>query len=1361
MKQDDLYRQSHSIMTISFGYEYHMRPALRKGIKVASRHSPSPPPNTTLYRLTMPKNATKDTTASQPPDTQLRPEDFPLPREGNFKASHKKAQNLLQSAQEVLKSSREEQAAKTKGNELADLVESHFVGWGTMPLVGQVDTPEIQRGTWNPRDPIPTTVAAFYRQLDNGRLMDSLNPKHAIVLAVDLSALSVPPSKTSDAAAPLKWVREAVGRKGVLLLVNGRHREELMKKQMAPHTHHISELKKLLESIPKSKEPNGLTVTQVHNAIQELEAQVKDLSQWMVKVYDLTALEKDKRAADIRVFLAANPEIYGLADSSDNACRMILREIAGCSAKDARARIDLAMDYSITNNSKLRSVFLNTSWALALADLHQFEGIPRSACLYVNFQYETKNVGIPFAFHFLQATVIMYQILSSTSIEFEDFDFASAPEDHLLNLHAALILRFKESPMESRGVIDHGFLDTSFFAIVTEMFSKHLALVSARGGEPINCNSNRPGGRSWDRAFTPYAAELIESVDRWIAEQRMAYKEDKYRLKLLEQLPNKLRWVLHGQVIRLSGLVPQLKTKLPVMELSFLRSVMQDMHTVQFAVNQVLAWFEPFYPYFVHKRSKETTLLDVLGDLYRRQHVNAKPQQITTAVLHILACLYAHRNRALTVLMGLHLGQAPGYLSDGTAWPVPSIATKPHDPLYTVLRKVLDQSTKGSSRVQQEVLDELPEALVPVVQSALSRTGRGLQDDINANGSSNRSNRLTTVTRFLHLASQLSSNEFDGKVLKRHIVWQMLSDITGPCDKNNVPYFIVWFGPPAEPDQSESERDDDDGDSDSISADVSPNDLAILDGRLQSEKKCQDAMNTVLKLIKTPGIGSVMAYSDGKVGIKTRPDALKVASAFRKMVSTSLQHKVKGERGQNLLLPLPQTIQASIESRIPIPQLERATDAHIQAYFAHRTAHERAMINTGQLEAVLAAAALEKQMEEDEDVVELVDHPTSRKRRAKAAAVVGVVPDSDPDVKPVVRAKKQRVLNKANTSRSRVTAEVIEISSDDQTTPPPESGKDVKPVITAKKRLPLRKTEVIVISSSDERSAAPVKPAIKPRKQKVKAKVKSAARVMSDSDAELEVTKKSDSVTTVSAVAAAVPAPVNVESASVDATSPPLAAVTPDASAEEGGGAAPPVSVNGAATPGVQDDVAAAINSTSSAEEGGRATLTVSANRDATPQDLESDLAAAINSIFAEARMSPEVALALEEVIMNRSSSITPPPNQNASGPEMESFASDDSETPLNNGGPAAMDIDEDEGLVSLGSDGGEVIEGSPRHKRIPALNPWIDDEAEEMDGDDDDEEEEEEEEDGEEDGYDSGLDADGEDDVEMEIEPPAASQLQ
>ncbi|KAF8057185.1 hypothetical protein FPV67DRAFT_1456417 [Lyophyllum atratum] len=1285
----------------------------------------SPPPpekkHTKLYSLVMPK----DTTASQPPDTQLRPEDFPLPREGNFKASNKKAQNLLQSAQEVLKSSREEQAAKTKGNELADLVESHFVGWGTMPLVGQVDTPEIQRGTWNPRDPIPTTVAAFYRRLDNGRLMDSLNPKHAIVLAVDLSALSVPPSKTSDAAAPLKWVTEAVGRKGVLLLVNGRHREELMKKQMAPHTHHISELKKLLESIPKSKEPNGLTVTQVHNAIQELEAQVKDLSQWMVKVYDLTALEKDKRAADIRVFLAANPEIYGLADSSDNACRMILREIAGCSAKDARARIDLAMDYSITNNSKLHSVFLNTSWALALADLHQFEGIPRSACLYVNFQYETKNVGIPFAFHFLQATVIMYQILSSTSIEFEDFDFASAPEDHLLNLHAALILRFKESPMESRGVIDHGFLDTSFFAIVTEMFSKHLAPVSARGGEPINCNSNRPGGRSWDRAFTPYAAELIESVDRWIAEQRMAYKEDKYRLKLLEQLPNKLRWVLHGQVIRLSGLVPQLKTKLPVMELSFLRSVMQDMHTVQFAVNQVLAWFEPFYPYFVHKRSKETTLLDVLGDLYRRQHVNAKPQQITTAVLHILACLYAHRNRALTVLMGLHLGQAPGYLSDGTAWPVPSIATKPHDPLYTVLRKVLDQSTKGSSRVQQEVLDELPETLVPVVQSALSRTGRGLQNDINANGSSNRSNRLTTVTRFLHLASQLSSNEFDGKVLKRHIVWQMLSDITGPCDKNNVPYFIVWFGPPAEPDQSESERDDDDGDSDSISADVSPNDLAILDGRLQSEKKCQDAMNTVLKLIKTPGIGSVMAYSDGKVGIKTRPDALKVASAFRKMVFTSLQHKVKGERGQNLLLPLPPTIEASIESRIPIPQLERATDAHIQAYFAHRTAHERAMINTGQLEAVLAAAALEKQMEEDEDVVELVDHPTSRKRRVKAAAVVGVVPDSDPDVKPVVRAKKQRVLNKANTSRSRVTAEVIEISSDDQTTPPPE---DVKPVITAKKRLPLRKTEVIVISSSDERSAAPVKPAIKPRKQKVKAKVKSAARVMSDSDAELEVTKKSDSVTTVSAVAAAVPAPVNVESASIDATSPPLAAVTPDASAEEGGGAAPPVSVNGAATPGVQDDVAAAINSPSSAEEGGRAAPTVSANRDATPQDLESDLAAAINSIFAEARMSPEVALALEEVIMNS---------------------------------PAAMDIDEDEGLVSLGSDGGEVIEDSPRHKRIPALNPWIDDEAEEMDGDDDEEEEEEEEEEGEEDGYDSGLDADGEDDVEMEIQPPAPSQLQ
>lgn len=315
-------------------------------------------------------------------------------------------------------------------------------------------------------------------------------------------------------------------------------------------------------------------------------------------------ISKSKFRPQLLLLLCANTPMHRISDSETTHILMISDILNNPHINPSQA-LNYYLKYQLnptdSMNARIRGALSNQRITFALANLMRIDFFrTRPAAIWnINQIYKWQRVALSIMTPFIEWMALLFNILASIhDLALTDpypADESTIDNAWKLRINAKLEL-FDLLPFALRDVCIDVY-DAEFFHILFNVWDQTLCNVDYWYGVDLSQQAENVGIRcryTWKK----YEDDLFQNIFKWIRKRRVQIEGDQSLERILDLMPDRLRWILKAQVV--SGFrLPTLPSKTGILVPLQLVRLMDTLTNIEESLIMVrqYKYFEIFYLY--------------------------------------------------------------------------------------------------------------------------------------------------------------------------------------------------------------------------------------------------------------------------------------------------------------------------------------------------------------------------------------------------------------------------------------------------------------------------------------------------------------------------------------------------------------------------------------------------------------------------------------------------------------------------------------------------------------------------------------------------------------------------------------------
>ncbi|KAG6877333.1 hypothetical protein C0993_008521 [Termitomyces sp. T159_Od127] len=664
--------------------------------------------------------------------------------------------------------------------------------------------PRIRRNVVNPRVPNDKDLDVFYRATHRGVTLDPLNVKHAVSIGVYPQSYSGTFASDPAQATFINYHSEYHGKvygeekkknskyaKHIPILLDGGHRYDLMQRRiyfdaLIQYRHAILQLEgQKLGSVPEDS-PNAIFWRGRYKAALATAKEGK----WLARVYNMSTsliqveysmpiniasvagmIAKSEYRSQLLLLLCANTPTHRTTESETTHLVMI-SNILNNSKMNASQSLMYYVKYQLnptdSMNARIRGALSNERLTFALAGLLRIDFFRAHPAMLWNINqiYKWQRCALSILTPYIEWTSLAFDILASTNELALTEPFPTGKSTITYAIKKAInakLERFMEQPFSMRQVCVDVF-NAEFFCIILDVWHKRLEPLAHMFGTVLTGDTANTYSQAWEQ----YQEDILHRLFTWIEARKAEVKEDPELEKVLDLMPDRLRWIIKGQVA--TGFrIPLLFTNSALLMPSMLTPLITSLSKIEESLIIVLSQFDSMASYELrtdrHYSPSNLTYLDIIEACHNRaRRPPVTGLDLRCAVSHFIGLLIEHRYttfehmRALNGGGYLHPENPPAYIARITKGKTKEPAlSNAINAIASIIKSYTSDKAKGISDEQWKQLsggDDCIPTSRRLLQRAITKTASNWMKVPKAKvGNPNRTNHLTTIATWLFLST--------------------------------------------------------------------------------------------------------------------------------------------------------------------------------------------------------------------------------------------------------------------------------------------------------------------------------------------------------------------------------------------------------------------------------------------------------------------------------------------------------------------------------------------------------------------------------------------------------------------------------
>ncbi|KAF9461672.1 hypothetical protein BDZ94DRAFT_1371017 [Collybia nuda] len=491
-------------------------------------------------------------------------------------------------------------------NDISGATDACFLGYGTICLAHRTDVgrgPILEIKKWNIRDAVTNRLEDFKRSLGEGYSgLRALSPENAVFIGVRRGVLDVKElgKVWSKSVKPLRWIKGFQGKTGLALLINGNHRRSVMESIHQKSLEGLERLEIALENMKRKGDTQSEQYQRALEAWNSSQDTLQRVGRWMVKVYDLDAIEEHHLRIKIRSYLSRNVNIWHTADTEDSYLQILYTFLTGMSTAEEAITFVKSNSDNMPNSRAGRA----SSNGTMLCDRKPFSA---------KLLFDSRTTVSPFLEALCREGYLQFLFLC-TNVDVPHLKNLTAEEleDVRNELHEKACNEFTGHS------VDFLAIPTEFIALLENAFQNHLAGSVLNFGSPLDVHI-----QTWEDDYEGYVKDIAHQAEAWVEEAcTTTFKDAPDTIDLLQKLCLKLEWLLNGRLFDSVsiGLYDERYRK-PMIVPEMILSIVRGVHAVRAGYDWMFTMIEPLYVFsiFEYKSSSSRGASTILASHFKNR----------------------------------------------------------------------------------------------------------------------------------------------------------------------------------------------------------------------------------------------------------------------------------------------------------------------------------------------------------------------------------------------------------------------------------------------------------------------------------------------------------------------------------------------------------------------------------------------------------------------------------------------------------------------------------------------------------------------------------------------------------------------